>query len=110
MIKKVFKAMRLGMRETIPSLVESLVELLIIFAVKFWLPILMWCTLSLFNIHFDTETWLALILFTAIIGITIVLFIVHCIEAIQYQEKEHCSFHEAWEATNKINLEEDELF
>ena len=108
MIKKFFKAVILGMRETIPSLAESLVELLMIFTIIFWLPILLWVVLRSLNANFDTETWLAFIILTSFVGTTIARFIVHCIEALRYQEKEHCSFHDAWEETKyQIDLDDD---
>ncbi len=93
MIKKFFKAMFLGLRE---------LELLKVLA-KCYFAIL-WCPLLVFVIFQHPSINLGdkepiIVMLSIFIGPYIYFYISHCVDALKYQEKQKCSFHDAWMAT-----------
>lgn len=94
MIKKIFKALIMGMRESLflQFCVHS-------FAMLGWLPALVMVMLTIFNINLSQEELLAVVLAAAMVGPFIAGYISHCIDAVKFSQSNNCSFSEAWSAT-----------
>ena len=93
MIKKVLKAMILGLR-------ESMFFVLLATAIFLgWLPMIVIIILKVFNINLNGEEFAMTIFIAMILGIAIFSYVTHCIDAVKYQEKRKCSFQTAWSAT-----------
>lgn len=103
MIKKFFKAMLFGLRESsedICTFVKAMVALL-------WLPIVVEIILRVRKINLTVEDAAATTFIAVGIGMFIFFGITHCIDAIKYQEKNKCDISEAWRATEARDSEDD---
>ena len=97
MIKKFLKAILLGVTH------EGILSLFLGIG---WLPtivmivgrILNACKITAFN------NIIAIVgFFSLFLGLPLYAYIKHCIEAVEYQEENKCSFSEAWRSTEKID-------
>lgn len=102
MVKKFFKALALGLLQC----TEGLKAL----ALLTWCPILVIVVVAvsmrILNIQV-TEQLISSLLIGALaaffIGVGITAFVIHCVDAMKYQEKHQCSFEEAWHATTSYS-------
>lgn len=95
MIKKFFKAMLMGVREC--EVIHYFATMITIFG---WLPLLFVLVLTIFKINMNDEEVMAWVIAMMALGSMISFYIMHCIDAIRYQDENHCDFHTAWQATD----------
>lgn len=101
MIKKFLKAVCKGLWYS------EVINIAGLFVIIGWLPMIFTLILKIFKINVSDEEMLLGIFITSISGAMIFCFICHCVDAMKYQDKNKCDFHDAWEATS--GCEEDDL-
>ena len=101
MIKKFFKAVIMGVRNSEKVMICGAV--LVSYG---WLPMLLALIWKVFKINVSSDTMLLILLLAIFGGAQIAIFAYHCVEAMKYQERNQCDFHEAWEATSIIEYDD----
>ena len=94
MSKKIFKAMLMGLRES------KVLEPLKLVLLMVWLPLVAVLILKIFKIVINDSEFFALILILSITGFMISCHVTHCVDAVKYQDENHCDFSTAWRATD----------
>lgn len=96
MVKKFFKALGLGLIQCKKSFL--LVGKLMLGV--FWLPLISILVISIFKIDMSSDLIFATLLVSALYGAILALFVYHCMKALDYSEKNNCSYSEGWNKTS----------
>lgn len=95
MIKKIFKAMLMGLRKS-----EVFCGVTLSFIAAGWLPLLVNLIFKIFKVKINALDNALLTITLMFLGIMILSYIIHCVEAVKYQEEKDCDFNTAWWATD----------
>ena len=94
MIKRFFKAIILGLVNC--KELKDLLKPCVLFS---WLPVIILITCEFLEINMTTDEFMAVIICSAFGGEFISEFILHCLNAMKYQEEHDCDYKTAWKAT-----------
>ncbi len=107
MNKKIFKALKVGLKLFIKRNLEILIVILIFFGVIPFVIVLLSWIMKIFNIVPKEGTEIPICL-AIVIGVPwIIGSFIHAINAVRYSEEMKCTMEEAWKATTPIEPEED---
>ncbi len=101
MIKKILKAIVLGLRES-----ETIKEVIRMTVVLGWLPGIVTIILIVLQINLSNVEQIFTIFGSIGLGTIIYWYIARCIEVVKYQEENNCTFKEAWGATGTYEIDD----
>ena len=99
--KKILKAMVLGLLEL--GIIADVFRVLVAFG---WLPMIVMIILKVLHIHLDDVEYIGTLFISMALGMVIFWYMTRCIAVVKYQEKNNCTFKQAWGATGTYEIDD----